>query len=69
MTTFLEGSENERRNAGRRATTACNVDRDVEDVAISDERRLYRGGIVAEGTGIEGDRDVGRVIRRYSAGN
>ena len=63
MTFFREGSDDKRRNAGRRATTVCKVDIDVEEVALSDERRLYREGCGAEGTGIERERDVGRVIR------
>ena len=63
MTFFREGSDDERRNAGRRATTVCKIDRDVEEVAMSDERRVYREGFGADGTGIERDRVVGSDIR------
>ena len=63
MTTYCEWGEYDRRNAGRRATTACSVDRDVDEVAMSDERRLYHEGSGADGTGIERERNVGRTIR------
>ena len=63
VTTFREGSDDDRRNSGQRATTACIVDSEVEEVATSYKRRLYREGGGAEGTGIERERDVGRVIR------